>query len=139
MNNTAARLKPSRLPGPGELSLKEGMYVQAGQRLFGLQSLATVWAMLEFYPSDVSMLNTGQAVEIHVEPFERPFKTKSTISSRCTVPVGKNLQARVYLPNPNGQLKPGALLRAPVQAGSRTGLWIRKPPASIWVKTTSYL
>lgn len=125
MNNTAAPAQTvPASAGPGELSLKEGMYVQAGQRLFGLQSLATVWAMLEFYPSDVSMLNTGQAVEIHVEPFERPFKSKIDYIEPLYSSGGKNLRARVYLPNPGGQLKPGALLRATVQAGSRTALWI---------------
>ncbi|MBK9338792.1 MAG: efflux RND transporter periplasmic adaptor subunit [Lewinellaceae bacterium] len=109
MNNTAAPAQTvPASAGPGELSLKEGMYVQAGQRLFGLQSLATVWAMLEFYPSDVSMLNTGQAVEIHVEPFERPFKSKIDYIEPLYSSGGKNLRARVYLPNPGGQLKPGA-------------------------------
>ncbi|MBK8923479.1 MAG: efflux RND transporter periplasmic adaptor subunit [Saprospirales bacterium] len=70
------------------------------------------------------MLNTGQVVEIHVEPFERPFKSKIDYIEPLYSSGGKNLRARVYLPNPGGQLKPGALLRATVQAGSRTALWI---------------
>ena len=52
-----------------ELSLKEGMYVQPGQRLFGLQSLATVWAILEYYPVSVQSLKIGQRVELRIESF----------------------------------------------------------------------
>ncbi len=110
-----------------ELALKEGMYVQPGQRLFNLQSLATVWAVLEFYPADISMVKAGQPVSIRIESFENPFRGKIDYVEPLYGPGGKNLRARVYLANSGGRLKPGALLQATVQAGNRTGLWI---PAS---------
>ncbi|MDX2135783.1 MAG: efflux RND transporter periplasmic adaptor subunit [Saprospiraceae bacterium] len=111
------------------LTLREGIYVQKGQRLFSVRSLATVWAMLEFYPSDVSAVKVGQAVSIRVEPFEKPFFGKINYIEPQFGARSKNLRARVYLENSGGNLKPGALLRATVHAGSRSGLWIPKTAA----------
>ncbi len=107
-----------------ELSLKEGMYVQPGQRLFGLQSLATVWATLEFYPADATSLKIGQAVELHIESFAEPLRGKIDYIEPVYSEGSKNGRARVYLPNPGGRLLPGALLTATVRAGSRSALWI---------------
>lgn len=115
------------LVGTAELSLKEGMYVQPGQRLFGLQSLATVWAILEFYPSSVQSLKVGQTVELHIESFADPIHGRINYVEPLYGSESKNLRARVYLSNPGGRLKPGALLTATVQTGSHSALWI---PAS---------
>ena len=118
---------PATLPvGSGELSLREGMYLQKGQRLFSVQGLATVWAVLEFYPSDVSAVKIGQSVSIQIEPFDQPFFGKINYVEPQFGASGKNLRARVYLDNPGGKLKPGALLKATVQASGRSGLWIPK-------------
>lgn len=107
-----------------ELSLKEGMYVQSGQRLFGLQSLETVWAILEFYPFDVQLLKVGQAVELRIESYAEPIRGKINYIEPLYGAGSKNLRARVYLSNPGRRLKPGALLTATVQAGSKSALWI---------------
>ncbi len=107
-----------------ELSLKEGMYVQAGQRLFGLQSLATVWAILEFSPSNVQSLKVGQRVELHIESYTEPFQARINYIEPLYGAGNKNLRARVYLPNSGGRLRPGTLLNATVQAGSHSGIWI---------------
>jgi len=127
MNNGEAVQRPAPTPsaaGSAELSIKEGMYVQPGQRLFGLQSLATVWAILEFYPFDVQLLKVGQAVELRIEGFTEPIRGKINYIEPMYGAGSKNLRVRVYLPNPNGQLKPGALLTATILAGSRSALWI---------------
>ncbi len=114
-----------------EFSLKEGMYVQPGQRLFSLQSVATVWAMLEFSPANVQSVKVGQAVELRIESFDKPIWGKINYIEPLYGNGNKNLRARVYLPNPGGRLKPGTLLTARVQAapdrGRDSGLWI---PAS---------
>lgn len=129
MENAATQTAPATAPGGGELSFREGMYVQKGQRLFSLQSLATLWAMLEFYPSDASAVKIGQSVSIRIEPFEQPFSGKINYIEPQFAAGGKNLRARVYLANPGGHLKPGALLKATVRTGSRNGLWIPKTAA----------
>ena len=118
---------PPTATATAEFSLKEGMYVQPGERLFGLQSVVTVWAILEFSPANVQSLKVGQAVELHIESFPEPFRGEINYIEPLYGTGSKNLRARVYLPNPGGQFKPGTLLTATVQAGSRSALWI---PAS---------
>ena len=132
MPGNQAGQKSPVLPSPSgtttaELSLKEGMYVQPGQRLFGLQSVATVWGILEFNPSNAQSIKAGQAVELHIESAAKPLRGKIDYIEPLYGAGNKNLRVRVYLPNPEGRLKPGALLTATVQAGSRSALWI---PAS---------
>ena len=134
MNGNQAGQSPVPPPSTtatAEFSLKEGMYVQPGQRLFSLQSLATVWAILEFSPSNVQSLKVGQAVELRIESVAEPFRGKINYIEPLYGAGSKNLRARVYLPNPGGRLHPGTLLTATVQAGPEPGrdaaLWI---PAS---------
>ncbi|MDO8367245.1 MAG: efflux RND transporter periplasmic adaptor subunit [Saprospiraceae bacterium] len=127
---------PSAATPTAELSLKEGMYVQPGQRLFSLQSLATVWAILEFSPSNVQSLKVGQAVELRIESFVEPVCGKINYIEPLYGSGSKNLRARVYLPNPGGRLKPGTLLTASVQALSRSALWIPATAALDLGKTT---
>ncbi len=116
---------PATLPaGSGELSLREGMYLQKGQRLFSVQSLSTVWAVLEFYPSDVSAVKIGQSVSIQIEPFDTPFLGKINYVEPQFGSGRKSVRARVYLDNPGNRLKPGALLQATVRANARSGIWI---------------
>ena len=124
MNNDKPQQNPSPPQASTELSLKEGMYIQPGQRLFGLQSLSTVWAILEFYPSTVQSLKVGQAVELHIESYAEPFRGKINYIEPLYGSKSKNLRVRVYLPNPVGILKPGTLLTASVHTGSRSALWI---------------
>lgn len=127
MSGNGATEAPGSLPPSttsAELSLKEGMYVQPGQRLFGLQSLATVWAILEFYPTDAQSLKIGQAVELRIESLAEPLRGKIDYIEPVYGAGSKNGRARVYLPNPGGRLLPGALLTATVRAGSRSVLWI---------------
>jgi len=117
-------LPPPSTTSAAEFSLKEGMYVQPGQRLFSLQSLATVWGILEFPPTNVQSLKVGQSVVLRIESVAEPFMGKINYIEPLYGTGSKNLRARVYLPNSGGRLKPGTLLSATVQAASRTTLWI---------------
>ncbi|MEZ4905742.1 MAG: efflux RND transporter periplasmic adaptor subunit [Spirosomataceae bacterium] len=109
----------------GELTLKEGMYVQKGQRLFEVQSTGTVWAMLEFYPTDVPKIKVGQSVMIMLENNEEnQLFGKINYLEPMISANNRNPQARVYLSNPNGKLKIGSLVKASINAGSQTALWV---------------
>lgn len=113
--------------GEGELSIREGMYLQKGQNLFDLQSTSTVWAILEFYLNDAESIRSGQSVTIRIESYENDFKGKIDYIEPLVGSDRKNLRARVYLENQGNKLKPGTLLKAVVNTGKRDGLWI---PAS---------
>jgi len=106
------------------LSIREGMYVQKGQRLFNVQNLETIWAILELYPSDVQSIRTGQSVQLEIESVDKSLSGKINYVEPQFSEGGKNLRARVYLDNPGQRLKPGTLVKATVQAGNTMGLWI---------------
>ena len=127
--SASVNTEPAELSVNEVLFLQEGMYVQKGQRLFNVQSLSSVWAILELYPADFSAVKIGQAVSLHVEPFEKLFSGKINYIEPIINAGTKNFRARVYLENPGGHLKPGALLHASISAGHRNGLWIPKTAA----------
>ena len=106
------------------LSIREGMYIQKGQRLFNIQNLETIWAILELYPSDVQSIRTGQSVQLEIESVNKSISGKINYVEPQFSEGGKNLRARVYLDNPGQRLKPGTLVKATVQAGNTKSLWI---------------
>lgn len=106
------------------LSVREGMYVQKGQRLFNVQSLETLWAILELYPSDIQSIRTGQSALIEIESIKKPIPGIINYVEPQFDEAGKNLRARVYLDNPNQKFKPGTLVKATVNTGNILGLWI---------------
>jgi Cu(I)/Ag(I) efflux system membrane fusion protein len=115
----------------GELTLKEGMYVQKGQRLFDVQNTGTIWAMLEFYPADVPKVKVGQSVMVQLEGNDdEQLFGKINYLEPMIAAGNRNPRARVYLNNPNGKLKIGSLVKASISAGN---------PSALWVPTTALL
>ncbi len=106
------------------LSVREGMYVEKGQRLFNVQSLETIWAILELYPSDIQSIRTEQSALIEIESIKKPIPGIINYVEPQFGETGKNLRARVYLDNPNQKFKPGTLVKATVNTGNILGLWI---------------
>jgi Cu(I)/Ag(I) efflux system membrane fusion protein len=103
-----------------ELSLKEGMYVQKGQTLLMLMNHDKVWAALQIFTSDQSLVKAGNTVDIipetdesavikcridFIEPFFRP--NSKTITARVyfenmsMLPVGSHVTAKIFTANHN--------------------------------------
>ena len=121
----ASPIAPPPTAPNGELTLKEGMYVQKGQRLFDVQSTGSVWAMLEFYPADVPKVKVGQSVMVQLEGNDDDQLFGKINYLEPMIAVGnRNPRARVYLNNPNGKLKIGSLVKASISAGNQTALWV---------------
>jgi Cu(I)/Ag(I) efflux system membrane fusion protein len=124
-SKTGSAIAPPPTAQNGELTLKEGMYVQKGQRLFEVQSTSTVWAMLEFYPTDIPKVKVGQTVMIMLENNEEiQLFGKVNYLEPMISANNRNPRARVYLSNPNGKLKIGSLIKASINAGSQAALWV---------------
>jgi len=127
----ASPIAPPPTAPNGELTLKEGMYVQKGQRLFEVQNTGTVWAMLEFYPADVPKVKVGQSVMVQLEGNDdEQLFGKINYLEPMIAAGNRNPRARVYLNNPNGKLKIGSLVKASISAGN---------PSALWVPTTALL
>ncbi|MGI8952452.1 MAG: efflux RND transporter periplasmic adaptor subunit [Chitinophagaceae bacterium] len=110
-----------------ELLLKEGIYVQKGQTLFMIMDHHKVWAALQIFPNEQTLVKKGDVVHIipetdttavingnidFIEPF---FRANS-----------KTLTARVYFNN-MAMLPIGSKVTADIYSGNTHGLWL---PAS---------
>lgn len=106
------------------LSLQEGMYVQKGQPLFMIMSHRKVWAALQIYNRDLSLVKTGTPVRIIPETdttlaftgkigFIEPFYREGL----------QTLTARVYFDN-RKMLPVGSQVSATMLSQSGSQLWL---------------
>ncbi len=111
--------QPGPMPGSEpltqELSLKEGMYVQKGQSLLMIMDHHMVWAALQIFASDESLVKAGSRVSIisetdesaiiegridFIEPFFRAERKTLTarvyFHNEAMLPVGTHVSATIY-------------------------------------------
>lgn len=95
---------------------EEGKYVSAGQPIYRIANLSTVWLMLELYPEDASRIRFGQVVE--AELTSMPGKTLegrvAFIDPRVNQ-SSRTVGVRVEFTNEKGELRPGDYARANIQ------------------------
>ncbi len=95
-----------------------GDYVQTGQPIYRLADLSHLWVALEVYESDIQWLTLGQRAIFTTQshPGER-FEGKVTFIDPMLNERTRTVGVRVELPNPDGRLKPGMLVRGEIEAG----------------------
>ncbi len=113
----------------------EGEYVEAGDPIYRIANLSTVWLVLELYPEDAAMIRFGQSVvaEIQSLPGEQHGGRVAFIDPVVDEQT-RTVGVRVELLNEAGQLRPGDLATArieiPIGAGGEVydaalaGKWI---------------
>jgi Cu(I)/Ag(I) efflux system membrane fusion protein len=94
----------------------EGEYVEAGQPIYRIANLETVWLVLELYPEDAAMIRFGQAVTAEIQSLpgvEQAGRVAfiDPVVDEQTRTVG----VRVELLNESGQLRPGDLATARIE------------------------
>ena len=63
----------------GELSIKEGMYVEKGQPVFQVNNMNNVWVTLNLFPGENSLIKVGTPVTIIPETApDKKFLSKNT-------------------------------------------------------------
>ena len=112
------RLMPYLSPVSGIVTEKkavQGMRFAAGDALYQITDIASVWVMAEVYEHDVPTLKTGQEVRVRLDAYPgkvlhgRIGYIYPTLNAQTrTVPV------RVELGNPDGLLRPGMFARVDV-------------------------
>ena len=108
------------------LAIREGQYVVRGQRVFQVVNTDQVWALLQVYARDVDAVRPGQPVEItqNDQPQAPPIKATIGLLEPVLAGDAATATARVYLPNPDGQLKIGQLVTARITQAAAAGLWV---------------
>lgn len=109
-------------------SIKEGMYVEKGQMLFSIIETEVLWVILKIRPEDLEKVKLYQSVTIFSEiQSEMTYSGKIDFIEPAFENDSKFLNARVYLQNTDHhQLKIGSLIKANINAGSKTAMWLPK-------------
>jgi len=129
-----------------EKKVLEGKYVAAGEPLYVIADLATLWLFAEVYESELGLVRLGQPVEVTVPSYPgRAFQGRVSFINPVLEPQTRTAKVRVELPNRDGLLKPQmfahATLRVPIGAavlavpasavldtGTKQYAWVERGP-----------
>lgn len=113
-----------------ELSVKEGMYVQKGQTVFNVYDASKTWAILNIYPQDIDLIQTGQQVNIVPEVAkDKVIKAKIDFIEPFYQNGVKTITARVYFNNAAYRIPIGSQIEATISGPSKSADWL--PSSSI--------
>jgi len=94
--------------------ITSGEYVSEENSIFVIADLSTVWVNLAVYPKDMDRVRKGQIAKIKVVGIENI----ATGSIEYVTPImdlrTRSLTARITLPNPDNQWRPGSFVQATI-------------------------
>jgi Cu(I)/Ag(I) efflux system membrane fusion protein len=116
----AMTLLPIRAPIDGTITeslVNAGDYMDAGLDLFRISDLSTVLANLRIFEKDIASVRTGSEAALRASAFPgrtytgRIFQLGSVLDEKT-----RTIEARIDLPNPDGDLRPGMYVDADIRA-----------------------
>lgn len=125
-----------------EKKVREGMYVGEGSIIYDIAELSTLWNIAEVYADDVSMIKSGDKVNLTTQSFPgETFTGKVTFIYPVVNSESRTIKIRSVVPNPQNKLKPqmytetvfiknyGESVTVPGDAvlftGKRTLVWVK--------------
>ena len=91
-----------------EKRIVEGDHVEAGQMLFEIADLSTVWIEAEVYEKDAEMVRRGQVVEASLDAFPgRLFEARVILVHPHVETSTRTIRVRFELDNPGHMVRPG--------------------------------
>lgn len=109
----------------GELSLKEGMYLQKGQSVFSVYNPDRAWVILNIYGESQGLIKTGNAVRIIPETApDKDFRASIDFIEPFYQKENKTLTARVYFNNSNLKIPIGSQVRATIFGNTKEAYWL---------------
>ncbi|HMH35122.1 MAG TPA: efflux RND transporter periplasmic adaptor subunit [Puia sp.] len=110
-----------------ELMLKEGMYVQKGQTVLSVMNPHQMWAVLNIYGSDQSLVKKGNPVRIVPESdTTEHFMAKIDFIEPFFREGSKTLAARVYFENHSMDIPVGSQVKATISGNTLLANWLPK-------------
>jgi Cu(I)/Ag(I) efflux system membrane fusion protein len=125
----ATTASPSPMAGGGEIQLREGMYVSAGQPLVRVVNPKQLWAEFNVPAGQVKMLAKGTPVQISFPQLPGEKLAAQVDFLQPYYQEGENFaRIRVYLPGNHKGAMAGQLVSAQVTrtTGAGAALWIPK-------------
>ena len=107
-----------------EKNAVEGSYVKAGQIIYKVADLSTVWLLLDMFPEEATFLKFGLKVKASIRSLpDQEFEGRISFISPTIDKKTRTVRVRVEVPNPNGVLRPGdfanASIMVPVSPSAR--------------------
>ncbi|MEJ7823674.1 MAG: efflux RND transporter periplasmic adaptor subunit [Chitinophagaceae bacterium] len=125
MDATGNMQIPSLTTSP--LTIREGMYVQQGQRIFSLTNPHKAWAVLNIFPENQHYVKVGNAVKIVPEAMpQKAFRAQINFIEPFYRQGSKTLTARVYFDNYQMQIPIGSQVRANIFGNTTNANWLPK-------------
>lgn len=89
-----------------------GSHIEAGQTLFTVSDLTSLWAQLDAYEEQMGHLRTGSEVMIQSPLFpDRDFPGRVTVVADQVDEELRTIRVRAEIPNPDGILKPNMYIQ----------------------------
>jgi RND family efflux transporter MFP subunit len=96
-----------------ERKVTSGQYVNAGDPLFTVADLSTVWVKADVYEFQVTQIRPGQTVEITSEALpDKVLHGRVDFIEPEANPQTRTIPVHVHVPNPAMRLRPGMFVRA---------------------------
>lgn len=109
----------------GELSIKEGMYVEKGQPVFQVNNMDNIWVKLNFFAGDNSLVKVGTPVTIIPETApDKKILSKISFIEPFYRNDSKTLTARVYFNNSKLMLPVGSQVKATLNINTAFNNWL---------------
>ena len=98
---------------------ENGDYVKAGQPLYKIANLSSVWAEFDAYEAQISLLKIGQGITITNNAYKnQSVETKISFIDPTLNAQTRTVVVRADLANPDGLLKPGMFVEGFVKEAS---------------------
>ncbi|MBN9349321.1 MAG: efflux RND transporter periplasmic adaptor subunit [Chitinophagaceae bacterium] len=111
----------------GELSIKEGMYVEKGQPVFQVNNMNNVWVTLNLFPGENSLIKVGTPVTIIPETApDKKILSKIGFIEPFYKDGSKTVSARVYLNNSKSMIPVGSQVKATLNIQTKFSNWLPK-------------
>ena len=95
-----------------ERKVTQGQYVNAGEVLFTVTDLSTIWVKADVYQPDLPSVRTGQSVEITSDSLPgTTMHGRVGFLDTSINPQTRTASARIEVPNPSMRLRPGMFVQ----------------------------
>jgi RND family efflux transporter MFP subunit len=108
-------------PANGEViarSVNPGQVVSAGQELFVVTDLSTVWVIGDLYEQDFPVVRVGSSAVINVPPNNRTLRGRIAYIDPRVDPASRTAKVRVEVPNSGESLRLGMFVTLSFETGS---------------------
>jgi Cu(I)/Ag(I) efflux system membrane fusion protein len=86
----------------------QGMKVMAGEKLFDVSDLSTIWVVADIYENELSVIKVGDTAKIQLSYYPgKELTSKIDFVSPTLSSETRTAQIRFSIPNSGGKLKPG--------------------------------